>query len=81
MIDMGRDRGGWGCGPAVSGRASSTLKLLSKSKVERRLILLAVERAGSSCSEKSSLISSRACETRRNMVGLSIMEGSRCSYP
>lgn len=80
MIDMGRDRGGWGCGPAVSGRISSVLKLLlSKSKVDRRLILLAVDRAGSSCREKSSLISSRACDTRRNIVGLSMMDGSRCS--
>jgi hypothetical protein len=55
---------------AVSGRGPAP-KLPSNRSVERRLILLAVERAGSRFSEKSSLISSRACETRWRSLGFS----------
>lgn len=68
-IDIGWERGGIGPS-AVSGRGDAP-KFASSRMVERRLILLAVERAGSRFSEKSSLISSRACETRRNSLGFS----------
>lgn len=77
MIDIGLERGG----PlTVPGLELGAFKDPSRKSVERRLSLAAVS-LSASWYARSSLISSRAWETRRRSFGFSMMEAGRCSRP